>query len=105
MDSVFDHITLKNNKELTGIIDHRQTKQIYFFNLENTSDDYKILAIDWKANHPNLRFSIYITKFWPDIDLPKITLIPKINIKSSDRSLSPDDNYKPFQRIQIIKLT
>ena len=107
MDShstVLDIIKLKNDKNLSGIIDYVSSKQIYFFDFtQETNIDFLLLAILWKGNNPNIRFSVYCTINYPEIELPRAILLPLINIESSSKNL--ELTKKPKQRKKTLRFS
>jgi len=101
-NTVLDIIKLKNNKTLIGIIDYISTKQIYFFDFSQELDkDFLLLAILWKGNNPNIRFSVYCIIEFPEIKLPRAILIPLSNIEDSSKNV--EITKKPKQRQKSIK--
>jgi len=101
-DYLFNQITLKDGRELRGIIDYVTSKQIYFFDYTNNKNvDYILLSILWKGNHSDMRFSVFCAIEFPDLDLPNVVLVPQSNV-AEIRGLLPE-YQKHKQRKRIIK--
>lgn len=85
---LLDKITLKDGRTLTGIMDFVSTKQIYILDFTNNEEvDYLLLAMLWKGNKPEMRFSVYCSIYYPSLKLPKAILIPKNNISETSRQI------------------
>ncbi len=101
---LFNKITLKDGRQIKGIIDYVTTKQIYFFDYTNNKNvDYVLLSILWKGNHADMRFSVFCAIEFPDLDLPTVVLIPQSNIINIEGKLP--DYQKHKQRKRIIKVS
>lgn len=102
-DYLLNKITLKDGRELIGIIDYTTTKQLYFFDFTNNEKniDYILLSIMWKGNYDHLRFSVFCTIQYPDIRLPNVILIPQNLVQSIQGNLP--SYIKPKQKKRIIK--
>ena len=99
---LLNKIELKNGKSFIGIVDYITTKQLYFFDFTNEKYiDYILLAILWKGNYDNMRFSVFCAINFPNIDLPRVILLPQSNIEDIDGMLPEFD--KPKQKKRIIK--
>jgi len=100
---LLNKITLKDGRELLGVVDFVTKKQLYFFDFtDNHTIDYVTLCILWRGNNPEMRFSVYFMLEYPDLKLPKVILIPQTNIE--DLSGKLPDHKKSKQRKRIIKL-
>lgn len=99
---LMNRITLKDGTQLCGIIDYVTDKHVYFFNTEETTIDFLMLAILWVGNADHLRFSVYVTQYYPGILLPNAKLIPISNIKHSNKPIIPTSKVK--QRRRMIKI-
>ena len=99
---LLNRITLKDGTQLRGIIDYVTDKYIYFFDTEETTIDFLMLTILWIGNADHLRFSVYVTQYYPGIILPTAKLIPISNIASSNKPIEPTIKVK--QRKRMIKI-
>src|SRR4030065_1216963 len=101
-DTMLDTIKLKDGRTLIGIVDFISNKQIYFFDFsKEISVDFILLAILWKGNSPDLRFSVYTTINYQNLNLPRAILIPTNHIKTSTKQFVP--TKKPKQRKKVVK--
>jgi hypothetical protein len=101
-DYLLNKLKLKDGRELIGIIDYTTTKHAYFFDFTNEQNiDYLLLSIMWKGNHDNMRFSVFCTVYYPEVELPSALLVPQNLIKTLQGRLP--DYIKPKQRKRIIR--
>lgn len=99
---LLDIIITKDGKKFSGIIDYTTTKQLYFFDFTSESEiDYLLLAIMWRGNNNNLRFSVYTTIHYPDVKLPQAKLLPISNIETMNKTI--EKVKPPKQRKKTIK--
>lgn len=98
---LLNRITLKDGKQLCGVIDYVTDKHVYFFDTEETTIDFLMLVILWIGNADHLRFSVYITQYYPGITLPTAKLIPISNIQHSNKPIVVTEKVK--QRRRMIK--
>lgn len=98
---VFDLIETEH-KAYTAVIDYVKNKMVMFYDLTNISHPkLKMAVVDWKLNHFDLRFSIFIAKYYPELrqSIPKITVLNRKTIRFSTHCLTPS---KP-RRVKITK--
>jgi hypothetical protein len=98
---LLNRLTLKDGTQLRGIIDYVSDKHVYFFDTADTTIDFLMLAILWVGNADHLRFSVYVTQYYPGIILPTAKLIPIANITNSNKQIEPTAKIK--QRKRMIK--
>ena len=100
--TIMDEIVLNDNRTLTGIIDFVSNKQIYFFDFtQETHIDYLLLAILWKGYKPELRFSVFCSIHYPEMNLPRAILLPTVNIKTTSKEVIT--TRRPKQRKKVIR--
>lgn len=101
ISSLLNVIEKKNGQSLFGVIDYISTKHVYFFDFSKTTPDMILLAATWKMEQFPSRFSVYCITNYPDLKLPPVLLIPKIDINKADMDLQATKRTK--QRTFAIK--
>lgn len=88
IDPIFDYIVLQNGEELYGIVDYVNTKHVYLFVFNNIDNvDYTLMALQWKTSDTPMRFSIFCTVNFPQMELPKVTLLHRKYIEDTSHPL------------------
>ena len=89
---LLDRIELYDGTIIVGIVDFVNRKHIHLYDFTSSNDpNLVLLAMLWRTEKPEIRFSIYASIYAPDINIPQIKLIHKNNIKSSNRKLVTDE--------------
>lgn len=74
-----------------GIIDYATTKHIIIFDFqEDTTGTLTQLAVAWKMSDVNIRFSVFCTLNFPNIDLPNAIMLNKKAITNIDYDITPN---------------
>ncbi|WGH49628.1 hypothetical protein [Alishewanella phage vB_AspM_Slickus01] len=70
------------------IIDYISKRQMIVYDLTGCNDPLvRLMAIKWKVNFPNLRFSIFKSIYYPNIEMPQPVVLSLKSIKYSNRCL------------------
>ena len=85
VEKLLETITLDTGRVFVGIVELITKKHVYMFDFSKSPKEYIELAILWKGNHPDLRFSVYCSIEHPGIILPKTVLIPVSSIRDSTK--------------------
>ena len=63
---------------MTGVIDTPTKKHVIFYNMTNNDNsDLSMGIIVWRSFYSNIRFSVFIAKYLPNLPYPEPICIPK----------------------------
>lgn len=97
---LLDEIELTNGKKYIGIVDYVDNKHVYFFDFTQENQiDFLTLSILWKGYHPDIRFSVYCGINYPNLNLPRVILIPIKSIENNTYEPTKQTPTKRFKRI------
>lgn len=86
---LLDTIILNDDTKLKGVVDYVSNKQVYLFDFtqEQNRADYICLVMMWKGANIDTRFSVWCLANYPLIRLPRAILVPRNNIRYTDKPL------------------
>lgn len=96
-NNLLDQIELKTEKVKMGIVDFKNNKFVHFFDLSTTNDpNLIIIVIIWRLKYDTMRFSVFCSKFFPNISIPDVTLINMNSIEeiNTRTPVSVNENVK-----------
>lgn len=86
------------DRTIKGIIDYTTTKHFIFYDLEkNTDPDVSMMVIIWRLYYDNIRFSIFRSTYFPNIDISP-TMISKKGVKNFRTSVPLPKTHKRNMR-------
>ena len=90
---LLDRIELYDGTIIVGIVDYVNKKHVHLFDFTGIDDpNIVLLAMLWRTDEENsLRFSLYVTKKYPTIQIPRIKLIHRNNIKTCNREIKTSE--------------
>lgn len=88
MDTVLDTIETQNNV-YKCVVDYISRRQVIMYDLTNCNDPlFRLIAIKWKLYHFDMRFAIFVSKYFPTVKLPPPVIISVNSIKYATFELS-----------------
>lgn len=99
---LLDRLELYDGSIIIGIVDYVNKKHVHLFDFTGINDpNIVLLAMLWKTDTTtNLRFSLYVTKNWPQLKVPQIKLIHRNNIKTSNHPIKTTEQ-QPHEKKTI----
>ena len=99
---IMDWVRMSNGKTLTGVVDFATDRFVHFFNFDLVDDDPNLVlaAIVWRAKYSHLRFSVFCSMYFPDLQIPQVNLINKRGIEDLS-SIRHTEKAKKTTRILL----
>ena len=101
---VLDWIKLSNGQTLSGIVDYSNDRFVHFYDFNGITDpNVIVVAIIWRQQEQDLRFSVYCSMYFPKLKIPKVKLLNRIAINDSSIDLDSVYYNPEKQRFSIKK--
>ncbi len=100
-EHVFDTIET-SDRVYTCVVDYVSKRQVMIYDLTSYNDPIiRLMVINWKLHGYHMRFSVYRSKFYPDVEIPEMKILHRKTILNSTHSLVPKRPSKKKTRITI----
>lgn len=100
-ENIFEIIET-NNKIYTCVVDYVTQRQVMFYDLTNhTCPLFRLIIIKWKLYGYDMRFSMFVNKYYPKVEIPDVTVINRKSVINSSVILTPNKPERSMTRIVI----
>lgn len=81
---ILDWVEMSNGKKMTGVVDFATDKFVHFFNFDiiENDPDLVLVAVIWRARYSHMRFSVFCSTMFPNIQIPRVNLINRRGIET-----------------------